>query len=289
MRISPAPLAILCLAAGGAGGWFLRGSQPARPAATATVAKGGSTAGQDHPVADNDSGFATPPPPRLRPDDHAGEDGEAPDDDSGQYAANVQEDLKWKVNSWKTSLGLRPEQIASLEEAIKKTVAAIAPSPDGEDGAPAGGQQEALDQALAGLLDPQQKAKYQEWQDRRQQLQREAQATTQLAEMEDGLLLDPQQRDAVRKALIEQAAAHPVQDDRPPAPMIDPQMITELNEKLGDGMDDPQLFQTAAKAWIDKKISADTEAMKTYLRPDQLESYRHLLERKYSGWMDPTQ
>jgi hypothetical protein len=71
--------------------------------------------------------------------------------------------------------------------------------------------------------------------------------------------------------------------------MIDPQMITELNEKLGDAMDDPQQFQTAAKAWIDQKISADTGAMKSYLRSDQLESYRHMLERKYSGWMDPTQ
>lgn len=288
MRISPAPLAILCLAAGGAGGWFLRGSQKDQPPA-ASLAKGAFPGGPDHPAAPGDSGFATPPPPRLRPDGHDEEDSESHQDDTAQYADSVREDLNWKVNSWKASLGLTPEQAASLEETIKKTVAAIQPSPDGEDGLPPGGQQEALDEALAALLNPQQKAKFEEWQERKQQLQHESQASAQLAEIEGNLLLDPQQREAVRKTLVEQAAAHPVQDDRSPAPMIDPQMITELTAKLGDNMDDPQQFQTAAKAWIDQKISADTEAMKPLLRPDQLEGYRHLLERKYSGWMDPTQ
>jgi hypothetical protein len=280
MRIFPVPLAVVCLAAGGIGGWFLHGARPPRAASSENSGGVSKSAAHGDANADPEPDYALPPRPRLR---------DIPENDSpdgkDEYSESLQADLKWKLSSWKSGLGLRPDQVAALEEAIKKSVAATAAESDSDE-PPVSSPQNDLEVALAGILDPAQAAKFQSWKERREQVQHESKATAKLAEMEDNLILDPDQREAIRKSLLEHASSEPPADNHSESPMIDPQMITDLNAKLGDGMDDPKQFQSAAKAWIDQHIATEMEQMKAYLRPDQLETYRHLLDRKYAGWLE---
>lgn len=285
MNISRWYLVVAAYLLGGVSGWLGRGGVGGG-AQTGGAAGGGRAAEQAEGMGD-DRRAAEAARPRVRSNVPAVADGDVPGPAKERYLSETRRDMELQLANWVAALGLQAAQVERLKGAIDRTMEeAGAAAAEGTfhgpwvDGA-------ALVEALETVLDDAQRQGWQDWQKRRGSARAEARAAAALAEIEGSLLLDATQRQQAREVLLQQAQAQVDSVWQGGHAGISPDVLMEIQRRLGEGIEDPAAFESTARQVIGEKVEQLIAPLQGILRPEQQEAYRRQLLQKHGAWLGP--